>query len=304
MNQVATFDSQVSTHNGLPGLPNVFQRRAIVAKNTAVANQSPEIVNAVRQINQLAVDYQSFQSEVLDRSDRALWEFLGHVYDYVLDINRSLQKRQIKSSLIEAIKMRDATPITSASETESIVVRYVFANVSRQVRYQYVVALEKALALDVPQGELPQFLERNNGVASLSEKEFAGNAQNAKLEKEKRKLQRAEAIDVMRRLLEAMSTDTSIARASSQHVADLTPSARELSLLKPADLGLPKYQAGDFVFFVGKVDETLGTYKLIQGFNATRDFEDELLQQIAAYLGFNNADVQATLSDFEASIAT
>ena len=62
MNQVATFDSQVSTHNGLPGLPNVFQRRAIVAKNTAVANQSPEIVNAVRQINQLAVDYQSFQT--------------------------------------------------------------------------------------------------------------------------------------------------------------------------------------------------------------------------------------------------
>ena len=58
------------------------------------------------------------------------------------------------------------------------------------------------------------------------------------------------------------------------------------------------------MFFVGKVDETLGTYKLIQGFNATRDFEDELLQQIAAYLGFNNADVQATLSDFEASTAT
>lgn len=85
-------------------------------------------------------------------------------------------------------------------------------------------------------------------------------------------------------------------------MADWTPSDRELATIKDANKASPKYQAGEFVFFVAKPGAKPGEYKLIQGFSAARDFEDQLLLQIASRLGANNEQLQAFVSEFEASM--
>lgn len=164
------------------------------------------------------------------------------------------------------------------------------------------MVFEKALALGIESGKLSEFLEVNNGVARVVEKTFDGLTSTSSQEKDLLKAQRAEAITLIRRLLDVMSRTDGAMRISTSQVVDWTPSARELSTLKGADKSAPKYQPGDFVVFLASPEDTQGQYTLIQGFSATRDFEDQLLLQIATRLGASNAELQATLDEFEAAL--
>ena len=66
--------------------------------------QNGELRNVLEQGAQLIQDYASLKTEFLDRSDRALWQLLSKVFDYVLQINASVQKRNVKSDLLAKIK--------------------------------------------------------------------------------------------------------------------------------------------------------------------------------------------------------
>jgi hypothetical protein len=105
----------------------------------------------------------------------------------------------------------------------------------------------------------------------------------------------------MRRLFALMGSGQGVSFVKTKQVADWTPSARELATVKEANKNATKYQAGEFVFFVATPSEQPDEYKLIQGFSAARDFEDQLLLQIAARLGADNQQLQAVVSEFEAA---
>ena len=154
MSEVVTLDSgseALATVRGAEGrgLTNIFQLGANVGLVMKMPNKSPEVIDALQQVNQLAREYETLKIDVFLRAERASWLFLSNVYDYVLRINKSIKKRQIKSDLIDMIKQRDRVNISTASETETVVVRYVFSDMARQSRNNYVVVIQKALSMDV-----------------------------------------------------------------------------------------------------------------------------------------------------------
>jgi hypothetical protein len=201
-----------------------------------------------------------------------------------------------------ALKLRDRISITSAAETETLVVRYVFSDMARQSRNNYVAAIQKALAMDVKPGELLGVLEQYRGMIAWLQ-DGMEEVQTKKIEaRQQRKTQRTDSVSLMRRLFELMADGQGVASINTSQVADWTPSDRELATIKDANKASPKYQAGEFVFFVAKPGAKPDEYKLIQGFSAARDFEDQLLLQIASRLGANNEQLQAFVSEFEASM--
>jgi hypothetical protein len=304
MNEVVTFGSEDGATARRTGLSAIFQRNANKAVTAHGPTKSPEVSDALRQVDQLATHYKQLKTEILDRSDSALWSFLGGVYDYVLRINKSVQKQQIKKDLLTVIKMRDHISLSSALPTEAIVIRYVFSDMARQSRNNYVVLMQKALALDIKQGELLNFLVQYGGVSSVVDKIFDSIEMSSAGEKEQRQTQRTDSINLMRRLFVLMSQTEGVTPVNTEQVTDWIPSARELSTVKAADKTAAKYQPGDFVFFVAMPDTTQGQYKLIQGFSATRDFEDPFLLQIATRLGASNEQLQNLVAEFEASMQT
>ena len=284
------------------GLSSIFQRGANGVLAMKMPNKNPEVYEALQQVNQLAKDYEALKIEVFLRADRASWVFLSNVYDYVLRINRSVRKRQIKSDLLEMVKLRDRISITSAAETETLVVRYVFSDMARQSRNNYVAAIQKALAMDIKPGQLLGVLEQSRGMIAWLQ-DGMEEVQTKKIEaRQQRKTQRTDSVSPMRRLFELMADGQGVASINTNQVADWTPSGRELATVKEPNKASPKYQAGEFVFFVAKPGAKPDEYKLIQGFSAARDFEDQLLLQIASRLGANNEQLQAFVSEFEASM--
>ena len=303
MSEIVTMGSgseaEVTVRSG--ELTNIFQRGANGKLGMKMPAQSPEVLDALQQVNQLAKDYETLKIEVFLSADRASWVFLSNVYDFVLRINRSVKKRQIKSDLLEMIKLRDHISITSAAETETIVARYIFADMARQTRNNYVSVMQKALSLDVKQGELLVLLEQNGGISNWVNNAFDGVDAQKIADREQRKTLRTDSVSLMRRLFALMGSGQGVSFVKTKQVADWTPSARELATVKEANKNATKYQAGEFVFFVATPSEQPDEYKLIQGFSAARDFEDQLLLQIAARLGADNQQLQAVVSEFEAA---
>jgi len=263
--------------------------------------QNGELRKVLEQGAQLIQDYASLKTEVLDRSDRALWQLLSKVFDYVLQINASVQKRNVKSDLLAKIKARDNYAMSSSSETQAVVVRYVFGDLARQTRNNYVVVFDKALALETGVGGLLDLLEKHKGVVNFVEHDFDGNAESAAETKEKRKEERLQQVTLMRRLFAAMSHCGASVPVATSYVVDWRPSFEELAKVKTEEKALPKYQAGNFVFFVALPGSTAGSYNLVQGFSPTKDFEDQMLQQIAARMGASNSELGASVADLETS---
>ena len=284
------------------GVTKFFQQSANAALASKPPIKSVEVVEAMQAVSQLARDYESLKVEVFQRADRSTWGFLSNVYDYVLRINKSPQKRQIKTDLIGLINAREGAKISMALSIENLVVRYVFDDMTRQSRNNYVLLIQKALGMDIQPGMLMPLLEEHGGIVSVIEKDFDGNTPSANADSALRKLQRVDSANLLRRLFYIMSTQQEAKVVQVEQVANWAPSAQALSKLKASEKDLPKNQPGDFVFFVAVPGATPGEYNLLQGFSPTRDFEDQFLLQIAGRLGVSNEQLQVFISQIESSL--
>jgi hypothetical protein len=284
------------------GVTKFFQQSANAALASKPPIKSVEVVEAMQAVSQLARDYESLKVEVFQRADRSTWGFLSNVYDYVLRINKSPQKRQIKTDLIGLINAREGAKISMALSIENLVVRYVFDDMTRQSRNNYVLLIQKALGMDIQPGMLMPLLEEHGGIVNVIEKDFDGNTPSANADSALRKLQRVDSANLLRRLFYIMSTQQEAKVVQVEQVANWAPSAQALSKLKASEKDLPKNQPGDFVFFVAVPGATPGEYNLLQGFSPTRDFEDQFLLQIAGRLGVSNEQLQVFISQIESSL--
>lgn len=316
MNQITTFGATQpvaspaghSVFETSAVISNLFHRPVKTAETSvttpvpvlqSVPQINPDVLKAVQHGDELIVKYGAFKAEFLDRSDRALWELLGYVYDYVRTINASAMKREIKKALIKTIKAREPNAlIATNAETEAIAVRYVFGEQARQTRSNYTVVLEKAIAVDVPVGGLAAFLEEHKGVVNVIEKSFDGNDTPIANTKEVR----SEQASWMRRLFSVMAHTPSDIINYEGDVVDFNLSIEEASKLKESAKKEAKNQQGNFVFFVAVPAEKPGTYKLVHGVKAAQDFENSILHQIASRMGHSNDELKTAVCELESAV--
>ena len=302
------FAAVMNPTGAAPAVSNVFRPKFGTAKaSTSQTALTPSVERAVGAAEQLAQAYQKLRVEVLDRSDRALWEMLEQVYAYVQQVDGSAQKRETRNELIRKIQMRDSQGVASNATTEAVAVRYVFVDQSRQTRNNYTIAMEKARALDIPVTGFADFLAQHGGVGGVVETVFDYEAEEQATAKEMADAKAAEKgtrTQLITRLYAAMAHKAESELAYSGEVTNWvakdpkadTPKSKAEA--KPD----PRYEKGNFVFFVTVRNPETGRYHVVQGNVFDQAYEQQLLASIAERMAVTIPELSAAVQGLEHSI--
>lgn len=303
------FAAVMGTTRKLPDLSNVFRPKFGVPKasTSSLTSLPASVERAVGSADQLAQAYQKLRVEVLDRSDRALWEMLQQVYGFVQQVDGSAQKRETRNELIRKIQMRDSQGVASNATTEAVAVRYVFPDLSRQSRNNYTIAMEKARALDIPVTGYADFLAQHGGVGGVVETVFDHEAQEQATAKE---LADAKAADkttrthLVTRLYSAIAHATDKELAYSGQVTEWVTKDPKADATKSKTTAKPdaRYEKGRFVFFVTVRNPETGGYRVVQGSVFDQAYEQNLLSVIAERMDVSITELSTTVQGLEQSI--
>lgn len=295
---------------GLPPTLSVFRpkvKESTQAKETD--SKMPKSVKAAIEVaDALVADYTKLKVEVLDRSDRALWEMLEGVYKFVRQIEKSATKRETRNELIKQIQQRDKQGMASNSNTEAVVVRYVFADQSRQSRNNYTIALEKAYANEIAEDAFADFLATHGGVCKVVEKVFdyeEAQQENAKDLAETLKAEKTTRTQLVGRLFSLMARSTDNQIAYQGEVSNWVPEKPKTNVDrkgKGAEKVDPKYETGNFVFFVTVKNGETGKYHVVQGNVFDKAYEQQLLASIAERMDAPTQELDAAVQSLEKSI--
>ena len=166
----ATLSKQIAATNAI----NTVMRPKLIAANDSKLEAKPKpmatgVKKMVNEADALIQQFGQLKTDVFDRSDRALWDYLQVVNVYKVSIDKHADKQAIKSALLNAIHIREKAPMSSASSLEAVVVRYIFGDQSRQTRSNYTVVMEKAAALGIAEDKFSDFLAEYGGVSKVVE---------------------------------------------------------------------------------------------------------------------------------------
>ena len=303
------FSAVMGATRALPDLSKLFQKKATVANNNSSPSFSlpPSVERAVGVAEQLVQAYQKLRIEVLDRTDRALWEMLEQVYSFVRQVESSPQKRDTRNELVRKIQIRDAQKIASNASIEAVAVRYIFVDQSRQTRNNYTIALEKARALEIPVNGFADFLAKHGGVGRVVETVFGfeeDQQATAKQVADAKAAEKSTRLQLVSRLYSAMAHFTTSELSYSGDVIDCVPinpksdGNQALGENKPS----PKYQKGNFVFFVGVANPETKGYRIVQGSVFDQIAEQNVLSLIADRIGLSVPELNTTVHEYEQCI--
>jgi hypothetical protein len=222
-------------------------------------------------------------------------------------VDSSAQKRETRNELIRKIQIRDSQGVASNATTEAVIVRYVFVGQSRQTRNNYTIAMEKARALDIPVTGFADFLAQHGGVGGVVETVFDHEAEEQATAKEMADAKAAEKgtrTQLITRLYAAMAHKAESELAYSGEVTNWvakdpkadTPKSKAEA--KPD----PRYEKGNFVFFVTVRNPETGRYHVVQGNVFDQAYEQQLLASIAERMAVTIPELSAAVQGLEHSI--
>ena len=302
------FAAVMNPTGAAPAVSNVFRPKFGQAKaSTSQTALPPSVDRAVGTADQLAQAYQKLRVDVLDRTDRAIWEMLQQNYGFVQQVDSSPQKRETRNELIRKIQIRDSQGVASNATTEAVIVRYVFEGLSRQTRNNYTIAMEKARALDIPVTGFADFLAKNGGVGGVVETVFDHEAEEqatAKQMADAKANDKSTRTQWVTRLYSALAHKAESELAYAGEVTDWVPrdpkadTPKSKAEAKPD----PRYEKGNFVFFVTVRNPETGRYHVVQGNVFDQAYEQQLLASIAERMDVTIPELSAAVQGLEQSI--
>lgn len=294
-----------------PVAVNVFRPKMAAAKASAAKTTAalPKSLQAVMDTaDALVASYTKLKIEILDRSDRALWEMLQQVYGFVQQIDASPTKRETRTELIKKIQLRDGQGMATNSSTEAVLVRYVFADQSRQSRNNYTIAMEKARALDIPVDGFADFLTQHGGVGKVVEMVFdyeEGEIQSAKEVADAIKAEKITRTQLMGRLYSVMAHKAESQISYSGLISNWVPEKPKTTTDakgKAVEKADPKFETGNFVFFVTVKNPETGKFHVVQGNVFDKAYEQQLLASIAERMDVPTDELSMAVQGMERSI--
>ena len=303
---VSKFASLMGT-SGTNPMVNVFRPKSTgeaAADATSTGNLSKGVSSAIQAADQLVKNYATLKVEILDRSDRALWEMIQSVYQFVEQIDRSPTKRDTRNELLRKIQLRDSQSMATNASTEAIAVRYVFADQSRQSRNNYTIAMEKARALGIGADSFADFLTENGGVGNVVEAVFDFEEEDmatAKELSEAAKTEKKSRTELVTRLLAAMAHTADSLLNYKGEVSNWVPD-KPKSTSKIKEKHEPKFEKGNFVFFVTVHNPETGNYHVVQGNQFDQAYEQQLLASIADRMAVDTTELSHAVQGLEKSL--
>lgn len=299
----ATLSKQIAPTTAISAIMRPKQITSIQVKPAPKALPTG-VKNMLAVGNALVQQFGQLKADVFDRSDKALWTYLGEVNKYKSSIESHPDKQAIKTALLNEIHIREKAPMSSASSLEAVVVRYIFGDQSRQTRSNYTTVFEKATALGIPVDDFVDFLAQHGGVSKVIEHVFdddKATAQTAKEIAEGNKATQANRTQLVQRLFAATAHNPTGELSYAGEVVNWVPPKPEKKG-KTSDKADLKYMQGQFVFFVTVHDQDTGKYRVVQGNIFDKAYEQKLLGEIASRLEAETVELEEAVQSLEQSI--
>lgn len=299
----ATLSNQIAASTAI----NAVMRPKLTAANDSKLEVKPMSTGVKKMVNEATVLAQQFgqlKTDVFDRSDRALWDYLQVVNVYKVSIDMHPDKQAIKTALLNAIHIRDKAPMSSASSLEAVVVRYIFGDQSRQTRSNYTVVMEKASSLGIAADKFADFLAEFGGVSKVVEHIFDDEANTAEIAQqvaEQDKASQANRTQLVQRLYAAGAHNPAAELSYSGEVVNWVQ-PKSVKKGKASDKVDPKHEKGQFVFFVTVQDQDTGKYRVVQGNIFDKAYEQKLLGEIASRMETETAELEEAVQSLEQSL--
>ena len=137
---------------------------------TAVATLAPEVVNFVRESEELFKLGEKFELEVVQRGHQSLYELLASIYGLALRIEESPQKDKILEAIRKDMNDNHGIIVKSNTTPINVMVKYVIrTDKPAATRYAKVLTVARQENLSVL--DLPAYITRRGGVSQAQEVE-------------------------------------------------------------------------------------------------------------------------------------
>jgi len=134
----------------------------------AVAVVAPEVMNFVKESEELFKLGEKFELEVVQRGHQSLYELLASIYGLALRIEENAQKDKILEAIRKDMKDNHGLIVKSNSTPINVMVKYVIRTDSSAAS-RYVKVLNVARQESVSVVDLPAYITRRGGVSQAQE---------------------------------------------------------------------------------------------------------------------------------------
>ena len=144
----------------------------------AVAVLAPEVMNFVKESEELFKLGEKFELEVVQRGHQSLYELLASIYGLALRIEESPQMDKILEAIRKDLKDNHDISVKANSTPINVMVKYVIRT-DKPAATRYAKVLDVARKENVSVVDLPSYITRRGGVAQAQEVESVALAKKA-----------------------------------------------------------------------------------------------------------------------------
>ena len=144
----------------------------------AVAVLAPEVMNFVKESEELFKLGEKFELEVVQRGHQSLYELLASIYGLALRIEESSPKAKILEAIRKDMKDNHDISVKANSTPINVMVKYVIRT-DKPAATRYAKVLDVARKENVSVVDLPSYITRRGGVAQAQEVESVALAKKA-----------------------------------------------------------------------------------------------------------------------------
>ena len=144
----------------------------------AVVTIAPEVMNFVKESEELFKLGEKFELEVVQRGHQSLYELLASIYGLALRIEESPQKDKILEAIRKDMKDNHDIIVKANSTPINVMVKYVIRT-DKPAATRYAKVLTVAREENISVVDLPPYITRRGGVSQAQEVESVSLAKKA-----------------------------------------------------------------------------------------------------------------------------
>lgn len=233
-----------------------------------------EVADLMKVCESLYTGYEKYKDLYVTRGNQALYGVLGDVYATGLNLQKSPHQEFVVGQMKELLKAQEIN-VSSKASAMSVLLRFVI-RVDKLEASRYGKVLMAALDANVQPENFVQFVKDNGGVSGL----YLSTAQAAERKAlADSQLARVEYVRHLHQLLEIQSThEFDYDGPIAMHRQDKTSATQNSS----------------FYHFIC-VESGANKYKVITGHEFDKDFENQILKQLATNLPADQETIEESI---------
>lgn len=234
--------------------------KVVTYPDDRIPHRVKEVNEAITECDLLAKKSKQYEHDFIVLGNQALYDLLSDIYAFALKLDKSDFKYEILSKMKDHLKSKEIRVQTNTPDL-TVLIKYVVGE-DRKRATNYSRILKIALEEHLAPTELAGYISRRGGIGEIYDTELKAEARElgAKFSKER--------LDLLREFL------------SLQQWEDCTEFKYEKPIMQHNIDKQSKSENATFCFFIADYDREKDVYRVINGHDLGKTYEDSLLRLI------------------------